>query len=188
MQATDDMETAGAAKVGDETWDAVYARVAPRLGAYCRRRLPHDDAEDAVSETLARGVAALPRYQDTGLGVDAWLFGICRNVVLDQQRRSWRRGSARGRDALAAAAWQPDDAGPMDALLGREEAHLLRLAFARLSTDDREILELRVVAGLDAEGVAAVLGKKAGAIRMAQSRALARLREHLTALDQEDPT
>ena len=182
------METASAAKVGDETWDAVYARVAPRLDAYCRRRLPPDDAEEAVSETLARGVAALPRYRDTGHGIDAWLFGICRNVVLDQQRRSWRRRSARGQDALAIAAWSPAEAGPMDALLGREEAQLLRVAFAELSPDDREILELRVVAGLDADGVAEVLGKKAGAVRMAQSRALSRLRDHLARLDPEDPT
>jgi RNA polymerase sigma-70 factor (ECF subfamily) len=165
------------ATIGDEAWDAVYRRARPRLHAYARRRLPGPEAEEAVSETLARAVAAAPRYRDRGLGVDAWLFGICRNVVLDAQRRSARR---RGREV---AAWSPDDPGPLDAVLGAEEATLLRRAFALLPDGDREVLELRVVAGLEAEAVAEVLGKRAGAVRMAQSRALARLR---ALLEEED--
>ena len=54
----------------------------------------------------------------------------------------------------------------------------MREAYTRLSDDDREVLDLRVVAGLSADEVAAVLGKQPGAVRMAQSRALERLRQH----------
>jgi RNA polymerase sigma-70 factor (ECF subfamily) len=70
----------------------------------------------------------------------------------------------------------PDAPGPLDHVLGREEATGLRRAFDRLAEEDRELLELRVVAGLDAAEVGRVLGKRAGAVRQAQSRALARLR------------
>ena len=52
----------------------------------------------------------------------------------------------------------------------------MRTAFAGLPEPDRELLGLRVVAGLDATTTAQVLGKRPGAIRMAQSRALGRLR------------
>jgi RNA polymerase sigma-70 factor (ECF subfamily) len=165
-------------RIGEESWDAVYRRVAPRLTAYCRRRLPAGDAEDAVSETMARAYAAAPRYRDRGLGVDAWVFGIGRNVVLDAQRRAGRHDPAR-----VVGAWSPDEPGPLDAVLGDEEAGLLRLAFSRLTPEEQEVLELRVVAGLEADQVASVLGKKAGAVRMAQSRALARLRTLLTEVD-----
>ena len=55
----------------------------------------------------------------------------------------------------------------------------MRRAFGRLRAEDQELLELRVVAGLSAEQVAAVQGRRAGAVRMAQSRALSRLRELL---------
>lgn len=164
---------------GDEPWEAVYRRVRPRLDAYTRRRLPADAAEDAVSETLARAVAALPRYRDRGLGIDAWLFGICRNVVLDAQRRAGRQRGG----VPPAAAWSPHQPGPLDHVLGAEEADAMRLAFAQLSEADREVLELRVVAGLDAEASAAVLGKRPGAVRMAQARALARLRALLVEQD-----
>lgn len=52
----------------------------------------------------------------------------------------------------------------------------MRSAFRRLSPEDQEVLELRVVAGLSADGVGEVLGRRSGAVRMAQSRALGRFR------------
>ena len=52
-------------------------------------------------------------------------------------------------------------------------------AFDLLSPDDREVLELRVIGEFSSDEVAEVLGKKPGTVRMAQARALERLREHL---------
>jgi len=59
----------------------------------------------------------------------------------------------------------------------------VRRCFSLLSEKERELLELRVVAGLSAEQVAAVLKKRPGAVRSAQSRALAHLR---TLMEQDD--
>ena len=61
-------------------------------------------------------------------------------------------------------------------VLAREEAASLRKAFEQLSPSEQELLELRVVGGLSADDVGSVLGKRAGAVRMAQARALDRLR------------
>lgn len=52
----------------------------------------------------------------------------------------------------------------------------MRFAFDRLPAQDRELLELRVLAGLDANSVGSVLGRRPGTVRVAQSRALRRLR------------
>jgi len=60
-----------------------------------------------------------------------------------------------------------------------EEQAMVRAAFDRLDEEDRELLELRVVFGLDAQNVGEMLGKQAGAVRTAQSRALGRLRSNL---------
>lgn len=166
-------------RIDEAAWEALYRRARPKLEAWARRRLPADAAAEAVDETMARAVASVGRYHERGLGIDAWLFGICRNVVLDMQRRAARRGPG----VPAEAAWAPDEPGPLDHVLGREEAARLRRAFARLGEADREVLELRVVAGLDAAEVARVLGKRAGAVRQAQSRALGRLR---ALLDEDD--
>jgi RNA polymerase sigma-70 factor (ECF subfamily) len=50
----------------------------------------------------------------------------------------------------------------------------------------REIVVLRVAAGLSAEEVGSVLGMTAAAVRMAQSRALARLRERARQQDSDE--
>ena len=176
-------EDAGAlvdrARAGDEdAWEELYRRAYPRLHAYAQRRLDADGARDAVSETMVRAVAAIDRYQPlsgTG-GFEGWLFGICRHVVLDAQRAAGRRGY----DPPVEVAVHVDFT---EGLVSVEEAAAVRAAFARLSDDDRELLELRVVAGLSAEEAAAVLGRRPGAVRMAQSRALARLRRHLEAAE-----
>lgn len=54
----------------------------------------------------------------------------------------------------------------------------MKRAYRMLSDDDRDILDLRVIGGLTAEDVGSLLDRKPGAVRMAQSRALERLREH----------
>lgn len=171
-----------AARRGDASaWEALYRRAHPRLLAYARRRLPSDDAaRDAVSETMARAVRGLPAFRGEGAGFDAWLSGIVRHVVLDAQRSTGRRPVSSMEGVAEPAS---SDAGPEELLLGAYEASTVRAAFSTLADDDRELLELRVVLGLSADEVATVLGKRAGAVRMAQSRALGRLRAALAAAD-----
>jgi RNA polymerase sigma-70 factor (ECF subfamily) len=156
-----------------EAWEALYRRVYPGLMAYASRRLDADRAREAVAETMARAVAGISRFTwRPGGSFDAWLYGILRHVVVDAHR-------AGGREATRRSEAEPSRAGPLDHVLAGEEARAVRAAFERLGEDDREILELRVVAGFSAEEVGKVLGRRAGAVRMAQSRALARLRHEL---------
>ena len=60
--------------------------------------------------------------------------------------------------------------------MAREQAAAVRVAFERLAPEERELLELRVQGGLSSEEVGRLLGKRPGAVRMAQARALQRLR------------
>lgn len=155
-----------------DAWEALYRRAYPRMMAYARRRLPGGaGADDAVSEAMMRAFNRIGRFQWQGAGFDAWLYGILRNVILETYRETGRTAPL----TLAHDAVADDD--PPERILADEEVRGVRAAFARLSPDDREILELRVVGGLVAEEVAAVVGKRPGAIRMAQSRALGRLRK-----------
>ncbi|HET6793077.1 MAG TPA: RNA polymerase sigma factor [Acidimicrobiales bacterium] len=169
-------ELVEAARQGDaQAWEALYRRAYPRLLAYARRRMATlDEASDAVGEAVTRAVAGIDRYRGEGAGFDAWLYGILRHVVLDARNGARREGPGAVPDEADILA-----APPGDGVLDVEEAGHLRAAFSRLSDDDRELLELRVVAGLSSDEVAEVLGRKAGAVRMAQSRALTRLRRLL---------
>lgn len=176
----DDQALVARAQDGDAAaWEALYRRAYPRLLAYARRRLEADEAREAVSETMARAVAGMGAFTPTGHGFEGWLFGICRHVVLDAQRAAGRRGY--GPPPGDGTSTDPE---PGDRLVRGEEHAAVRAAFARLGEADRELLELRVVAGLTAEETARVLGRRPGAVRTAQARALARLRRHLEELGQ----
>ncbi len=165
------------ARAGDpDAWEVIYRRAHPRLLSYARRRLATDDqAEDAVSETMARAIDAIGRFEWGPAGLDGWLFGILRNVVLETYRRQSRTATATDPTPLFSRP-DPDAAQPGDQLVAREVAADVHAAFLGLGAEDRELLELRVVAGLDAAAVGVILGKRPGAVRMAQSRALDRLR------------
>jgi RNA polymerase sigma-70 factor (ECF subfamily) len=122
---------------------------------------------------MMRAVASIHRFRWTPAGIEPWLFGIARRVVADHHRRTGRL--RRWSRAVAS----PAPPLPADAAELADEHAAVRVAFSHLSARDRELLELRVIAGLTPDQVAAVLGKQPGAVRVAQSRALARLRQRL---------
>lgn len=163
------------AQAGDAAaWDELYQTLYPRLLAYARRQLGHDRAPDAVSDAVVRALGGLARFSWKGAGFEAWIFRILRHVVIDYHRRN---GRERRLQSSELADLHPDDAA--DGLLADEEARLVRRAFLRLAPADQELLHLRVVVGLSSDEVAHVVGKRPGAVRMAQARALQRLRDLL---------
>ncbi|HET6793669.1 MAG TPA: sigma-70 family RNA polymerase sigma factor [Acidimicrobiales bacterium] len=167
------------ARAGDaDAWEALYRQLYPRLVAYARRGLDEDRARDAVGEAMARAVAAIKRFEWEGAGFEAWLFSILRHVVADGHRRTARE------NRLARGARDRVDDEATDRLISDDEGRSLRAAFSRLGTSDQELLHLRVVSGLSSEETAALLGKRPGAVRMAQARALERLRR---LLEKDDP-
>ncbi|MEQ1786006.1 MAG: sigma-70 family RNA polymerase sigma factor [Acidimicrobiales bacterium] len=153
-----------------DAWEVLYRRAYPRLHAYARRRLSTDQAaDDAVSETMTRALDRVDGFTWRGAGFDAWLTGILRNVVLEAYR-------SHGRPVPVAAFIDRSEPGPLDQVIEHHDRARVRAAFERLPLPEQEVLELRVVQGLTAEGAAEVLGRGPGAVRMAQSRALTRLR------------
>jgi RNA polymerase sigma-70 factor (ECF subfamily) len=152
------------------TWDEFFDRMYPRLIAYAERRLgSREDARDVVSETLVRLIQGLQELDRPGVTPEGWCFGILHHVVNDSHRRRYRRQKVLVPEGLAA-----DD--PAETAVLTDEHAAIRHAFDRLSPRDRDLLELRVVAGLSADEVATVLSMRPGAVRMAQHRALERLR------------
>ena len=160
------------ARHGDAAaWECLYRAVYPRLRAYATARCGTAPAEDLVNETMARAVASIRRFRWEANGFDPWLFGILRRVCAEHHRREGRQ---RRKDARVG----PDRHGPdpTERVELADDHAAVRKAFAQLTSDEREILELRLISQLSAEDTGRLLGKQAGAVRTAQSRALANLR------------
>jgi len=174
-----------AARQGDDAaWETLYLSLYPRLRAFFVRRLGLEYADDAVSETLTRAVASIDRFEWSEAGFDGWVFGIARHVSVDHHRNVDRVRRYRHIGRLFSGG-KTDGTAPVDqdVVIGEDQA-LIRRLFTRLSRDEQEVLELRVIAGLSSEQVGEALGRKPGAVRTAQSRALAHLRELMDAHDE----
>jgi RNA polymerase sigma-70 factor, ECF subfamily len=176
LRRTNDVE---AAKLGDQdAWERLYRHVYPRLHAYLLRRVGSDHVEDALSDTMTRAISSIERLHPGPAGFDGWVFGIARRVVAEHYRQVGRRH----RQLLASQAMAVGDAqSPEEGPAGEADRIRVRHHFSRLSPAEQELLELRVVSGLSAEEVGTVLEKHPGAVRTAQSRALAHLRRLIEA-------
>ncbi|MCW2666664.1 MAG: polymerase, sigma-24 subunit, subfamily [Frankiales bacterium] len=168
-----------AAQQGDRTAvEELLAQLRPGVLRYCRARLGRTDgsygsADDVAQEVCMAVVTALPRYVDQGRPFAAFVYGIASHKVADAHRASFRDRS----DPTETLPESVDtSAGPEEAALASDEAARARVLLARLPANQRELVLLRVVAGLSAEETGAALGMSAGAVRVAQHRALARLR------------
>jgi len=101
-----------------------------------------------------------------------WLVAIAANEARQQQRRDRRRRVLEIKVA---------DAGPSTTAVGRrDELADLSIALRHLDPDDRRLLALRFVAGLDSNEIGAAVGISASGVRTRLERLLARLRRELT--------
>lgn len=157
--------------------DTLLRQIRPMVVRYCRARLSriyghYHAADDVAQEVCIAVLSALPRYQDMGRPFASFVFGIASHKVADAMRSA-------GRLAIPTEDVPdgPDDRpGPEETVVAYIEAERARALLARLPVNQRELLVLRVLSGLTAEETGKALGMSPGAVRVAQHRALARLR------------
>ncbi len=121
--------------------------------------------------------AALPSYRDQGRPFLAFVYGIAAHKVADAHRSSARNRA----EPVPEVPDSPerDDAGPEQRAMQGELAGRMDRLLDMLPDKQREILVLRVVVGLSAEETAEAVGSTPGAVRVAQHRALGKLRNVL---------
>lgn len=106
----------------------------------------------------------------------AWIFTIAHRRAIDSHRRAARRPWSEVEAEHAVHVAGGDVEAEAIESLGTGWVHDV---LAGLSPVQRDVLLLRVVAGLGIEQVAAALGKSGGAVKQHQRRGLIALRERL---------
>jgi RNA polymerase sigma-70 factor, ECF subfamily len=151
----------------------VLRYVRARIGTAERSGL---SADDVAQEVCLAAITALPRYKDQGRPFLAFVYGIAAHKVADAYR-------AMGRNQADATDKLPDrpsgDLGPEQLTMDSEAAARMDKLLSLLPEKQREIVILRVVVGMSAEETAEAVGSTAGAGRVAQHRALTRLKGEL---------
>jgi RNA polymerase sigma-70 factor (ECF subfamily) len=161
----------------EDAFAALWQDANPALLRYLRVIAPRV-AEDVAAETWVHVVRGLAAFRGDEAAWRAWLFTTARRRAIDEGRRSSRRPAWPLEEAtLADAPAAPDTAEIAMENLDTQAAIALVSELPRLQA---EAILLRVVAGLDTEAVAKLLGRSQGAIRVAAHRGLRRLAEILS--------
>lgn len=164
-----------------ETFQILYQSVYSDLIRFVQRRTHPDYAEDVVADAFLvvwRRLDELPKeHQDAR----AWIYGITRNILLNNHRSEKRRHSLGVR--LADATALSDDSSA-DLVATRLD---IGRAWRLLSEVHQETLGLAILEELKAPQAAAVLGISPVAFRLRLSRARRALQLHLDHLPQVDP-
>ena len=170
-------------------WERLVGLYAPLLYHWCRRwQLQDQDLADVFQEVFKTLIVHLPEFRKDRRGdtFRGWLWTITRNKVLDHLRRRRREGPGPGGSeagALAAQLPAPETLPETDP--AEEEAHrrLIHRALDLIRSEFEErtwkAFWRTAVEGHSAADVAAELAMSPGAVRVAKSRVLQRLREEL---------
>jgi RNA polymerase sigma-70 factor, ECF subfamily len=154
-------------------WDGLFDRFYPRVHRYALARTgDRTAAEEVAQEVFVAAVGTLGGLRERSeAGVEGWFVAIARFKLADRARR-------RARDQrLAVPPAVPADAAEVAA--SSLAAAELRVAMEELTEEQRDVLVRRFVLDQSLEQVAAATGRRVGAVKAMQHRALAALSRRL---------
>lgn len=142
------------------TWKPLYRFIYNRVQN-------REDAEDITQETYIRSLKYL---QKTTFPVENFL-AFLKTVSLNLVRDRWRQ-KKRARAWFNFQELDPGEVTCSDEQDNVAQRLLLESALAKLSNEQRTIIDLRIIKGYSVAETAKALGKTEGAVRTAQYRAL----------------
>jgi len=132
------------------------------------------DAEDLTQQVFLKAWQAIGRYRKMASPFLAWLITISHNLVVDFYR------TRKDKTYLEAEVVAGDLASnPERVTEARFDQQKLRRAILQLRGEQQKVIMLRFIEGFGYEEIAPLLGKREGAVRVIQHRALAKLRNIL---------
>ncbi|WP_040525303.1 sigma-70 family RNA polymerase sigma factor [Gordonia effusa] len=161
--------------------ESVLESVQEPILRYCRGRIGIGErhlfsADDIAQEALMAVMTALPRYRDQGRPFMAFVYGIASHKVADAMRVVGRTKA----DPVDLVPETPSvSGGPEQMAIAADTSERMKQLLEILPEKQREVLILRMVVGMSAEETAQMVGSTPGAVRVAQHRALTKLKDEL---------
>jgi RNA polymerase sigma-70 factor, ECF subfamily len=130
-----------------------------------------NDAEDIAGEVFLNALKSLGSYQARGIPMQAWLFKIAHNMVVDYLRKKSKiKTEPIETDTI------PLEDDPVKMAENDLDMERVKQAMQKLSADQRQVIGLRFLGGLPSREVAAIMNKNDGAVREMQRAAIEKLR------------
>jgi len=133
-------------------------------------------AEDLTGEIFTKMVISLPNYKINETPFRAWLYRIARNLVTDEFRKQNGKTAVPLQDVetMIGLGTSPDRIAEQNLTLDKVQD-----ALANINPTQREIVELRFLAGFSLQEVAETLDYSVAAVKSHQHRGLKALRAAL---------
>ena len=134
------------------------------------------DAEDLTNQTFVKMLESIGRFEWRKVPISAWLFRIAHNLAMDHFRASRR---LQPEEELPEPEYPAEHSAEEEAFQAIGRRSMLAM-IENLSHDQQQVLTLKFVFNFGNSEVATILGKKEGAIKSLQHRALATLHRQLS--------
>ena len=185
MTAADD-ELLDRFRAGDGTaFDEIVAAHERRVFAIairiCRH---HEDARDVTQDVFVTALRTLRGFRGEAQ-LSTWLHRVTVNASLDLVRKRQRREGPSVEETDDAPA---DEPGPEDEAIGSVRAREVHRALGRIAPDQRAVIVLHDLQGLDYAEVAATLEVPVGTVKSRLHRARLALAQQLGHLKEQEPT
>lgn len=162
-----------------QAFDELYRRYSPRVFGYLFQRLNGnaEEAEDLTADVFTRVYEKIDAFQPQGAPLSAWVFRIAHNRLIDAVRRKPRMTAVTLDEAPEISA------GPMFRQIDQQVAlDQIKRGLARLTYEQRQVIELRFLEGKSLAETAALVGRNEDAVKKLQARGLASLRRGIDCL------
>ena len=151
--------------------DAIYRYIFHHVGGA-------QVAEDLASDVFRRFLRALRKGGGPTRQLSAWLYRVAHNLIVDEIRRREHRDHESLDEALGDVL--SDGADSLESLIGDTLAvERVREVLLELTEEQRQVIVLKFLEGMDNAEVAEIIGKSVGAVKALQHRGLDALRIQL---------
>jgi RNA polymerase sigma-70 factor (ECF subfamily) len=173
---TDDELLAKAKKFDQNALVLIYDRYSPALYKYAYRQTGRQQtAEDCVAETFTRFLDMLKRNKGPRKHLRAYLYRIAHNWITDQFRKP---GTEVGLDEKIELI-EEEQVSTEGKIIQQETAKRLRKHLLKLKPDQRQVIVLKHLEGMNNAEAAETMGRNVGSVKALNSRALNNLRKFM---------
>lgn len=160
------------AQKGDrDAFGQIYTLFYRRIFRYCKFNTENDQtAADISQETFLKAWKSLPTFSTRGGSLQAYLFKIARNLIIDLSRK---------KEPLPLTGYPEieSEVSLTESIENQYDARMVKLAIDQLNEKDRQIIILRYFEELTTAEVAKIVGMRVGALRVRIHRVLNKLKD-----------
>ena len=161
-----------AVKTNRDKLASLYEGYYDKVAHYIYSRIgDKTQAEDLASEVFLKALESIKTYHERGIPMQAWLFKIAHNVVVDHLRKVTKYKTIPIETVEIQGEGDPQKTAETNIEMER-----VAMAMQQLTDEQKEVIRLRFFGGLSSREVSGLLNKSDGAVREMQRAALEKLR------------